>query len=251
MQSDLVSIITPVYNATKFIGETILSVLNQSYQNWELILVNDCSKDDSLAIINSYAEKDKRVIVINHIQNMGVAAARNTGTKIAKGKYISFLDSDDCWDEGKLLQQVTFMDANELVLSHTAYRKINELGKVINPHIKVNKHIGYNGLLKHNEIGLLTSMYNVNLLGKLYFKKIGHEDFAFWLQILKKGYMSYGINDVLASYRVHGHSLSSNKIKSASYSWNIYRNVEKLSLMSSLYYFTAYAINSSLKFLRK
>lgn len=251
MNRPLVSIITPVYNAVRFLDETIATVVAQSYTNWELLLVDDASTDQSYTKLQKWAKKDTRIQLLQQPLNKGVAAARNVGLASAVGKYIAFLDSDDCWDEDKLTVQVNFMESQSLALSHTAYRKIDSSGNVIAAKIEVDDQVSYSQLLKHNQIGFLTAMYNRSLIGEMHFKPIGHEDFVFWLTILKKGYSSYGINSVLASYRVHANSISHHKLKAASFTWNIYRRVERLSLMQSLYYFTHYAFNSGLKFLKR
>lgn len=251
MNGPLVSIITPVYNAVQFLDETLTSVLAQSYSNWELILVDDASTDQSFTQIQCWAKKEPRIKVLQQLENLGVAAARNAALQTAAGKYIAFLDSDDCWDQHKLEIQVNFMESQKVALSHTAYRKIDSRGKVITAKIKVDQHVNYVQLLKHNQIGFLTAMYNQEQIGKVFFKPIGHEDFAFWLHILKSGQMSYGIDSVLASYRVHPNSISHHKLKAASFTWTIYRQVEKLSHLRSLYYFIHYAFRAGFKFLKR
>lgn len=251
MNKPLVSIITPVYNAVLFLDETLKSVLAQSYSNWELILIDDASTDQSFAQMQNWANKEPRIKVLQQPENLGVAAARNVGLQKAVGKYIAFLDSDDCWDRDKLEVQVNFMEIQKIALSHTAYRKIDSRGMVITPRIKVDQHVNYVQLLKHNQIGFLTAMYNQEQIGKVFFKSIGHEDFAFWLQILKSGQISYGIDSVLASYRVHPNSISHHKLKAASFTWTIYRQVEKFSYLQSLYYFIHYAFRAGFKFLKR
>jgi len=251
MSNILISIISPVYNSEKFITETINSVINQTYQNWELILVDDGSKDNSVEVVEVFLKQDVRIKLISHTSNLGVAEARNTGVKMAKGNYISFLDSDDVWDRDKLDYQVNFMIENKCHLCHTAYRKIDEKGNVLVSIIPVSKSVNYYSLLKHNEIGLSTSMYNADILGKRYFTKIGWEDFALWLDILKDTKVSLGINKPLVSYRIHQNSSSYNKFYSAQKTWKVYRHIEKLPLINSMYYFIFYAVNSSIKYLRK
>ena len=251
ISNPLISIITPVYNSSQFLAETINSVLDQSYNNWEHILVNDFSTDDSMEIILSFMKLDKRIKLGFHDQNLGVAEARNLGTKLAKGNLIAFLDSDDKWEKDKLEVQVGFMLEKKCNLSHTAYRKININGDIVANFIPVSKSIDYYKLLTHNEIGLLTSMYNVDMLGKKYFTKMGHEDYSFWLQILKNKECSLGINIVLASYRIHSNSLSHNKIRAAQFTWNIYRKSQNLSFFKSIYYFSFYMIKATRKFFIK
>jgi teichuronic acid biosynthesis glycosyltransferase TuaG len=251
MLTPLISIITPCYNSAKYIEETISSILKQTYTTWQLVIVNDCSKDNTAAIIETYTARDKRIHFIDLKINGGVANARNQGIKHATGDFIAFLDSDDLWDETKLEKQLRFMLENHFNLCHTAYRKIDSESKVITSAINVSKNVNYNQLLKHNEIGCLTAMFNVKEIQKRYFLKVGHEDFVFWLDILKDGYKSSGLNEVLASYRVHNNTVSSNKIKSATFTWNIYRNVEKLSFFKSAFYFICYSYNSFRKYAKR
>ncbi len=250
MTVPLVSIIIPVYNSARYLNDTLNSVLNQQFKDWELIIVDDRSTDNSVEIMKRFSELDDRIFVIEHKKNSGVSEARNSGIKISKGKYITFLDSDDIWDDEKLAVQLIFMIEHNCVLSHTAYRKIDEEGKILNPSIPVSKSVSYRGLLKHNEIGLSTSMYYAATLGKRYFGNIGRTDFIYWLNILKSQQVSLGIDKPLVSYRIHKNSLSYNKLKSALKTWQVYRSAEKLPLLSSIYYFACYAVNAGLKYLK-
>lgn len=247
----LVSIITPSYNSALFISTAITSVLKQSYVNWELIVVDDSSTDESPEMIKKYAAQDVRIKYVRQPKNVGVAAARNAGLKLAKGNFVAFLDSDDVWDEFKLEKQVNFMVTNHYHFTCCAYRKINKEGVVVFPKVSVPVQITYNMLLKHNEIGCLTAMYNVDEIGKHYFPEVGHEDFATWLKILKAGHHCYGLDEVLASYRVHSNTVSSNKFKAASYTWHILRNEEQFSLIKSAYYFTNYMFNALSKYVKR
>lgn len=250
--NNLVSIITPVYNGEKYLKETIESVIRQAYIDWELIIIDDCSTDRSKEIIQTYIGRDSRIKLFVQSENLGVAAARNFGIERATGDYIAFLDSDDLWDERKLKVQLSKIKQNKYALCYTAYRKIDANANIITKHVSVKeKGIAYSELLKHNEIGFLTAIYDVRQIGKEKFIKVGHEDYVYWLRILKRGGKAYGIDEVLASYRVHSAGISSNKIKSATFTWNIYRNIENLGLIRSVYFFLNYAINSSLKKIKK
>lgn len=251
MDDNLVSIITPIFNSSTYIDTTIKSIIAQTYKNWELILIDDGSEDNSIAIIEPFIAMDKRIKLIKHAKNLGVASARNSGTKMAKGKFIAFLDSDDTWDKDKLRIQINFMQNNNCALSYTAYRKINTTGITLTEKIEVPDEVNYNSLLRHNVIAFLTSMYDVSVIGKRYFTNIGHEDFVFWLDILKENHIGLGINKVLASYRIHHSSLSHNKFKAAKYTWKIYRQNQKLPFLRSLYYFSNYMLNTSKKYLKK
>lgn len=243
-----VSIITPVYNSEKFIRETIVSVLNQTYDNWEMILIDDCSTDNSESIIKEYTNKDNRFRYIKLKENSGVANARNIGIGEAKGRFIAFLDSDDVWYKNKLETQVNYMINNNISFCFSAYEVIDENSKIINQKITPSKQIiSYEDILKQNVIGCLTVIIDKNSITDLEMPKIRHEDFATWIKILKSGQKAYCIDEVLASYRKTQKSLSGNKIKSALWTWNIYRKYEKISLPKSLFYFSNYAIKSLLK----
>jgi hypothetical protein len=247
----LVSVIMPCYNAGRYLSEAIESVKLQSYLNWELIVIDDASNDNSFNIARSYAENDQRIIIQKLAKNEGIANARNQGIKIAKGDFIAFLDSDDKWKPSKLTTQMSFMKRNNYPITHTAFEKIDATNLVVAKKIMISNSVDYNELLKHNQMACSTVMYNAKQLGKSYFIKVGHEDFAYWLNMLKKHGKSFGLNDILVSYRVHTNSISSNKLKAATFTWRIYRKVEKLTILSSVYYFLNYAISSGIKYLKK
>lgn len=239
---DKVSIIIPVYNAEKFISKTIESVLSQSYKNWEMLIMNDKSTDNSYEVILKYSKLDDRIKLINTERNMGVVKGRNTLIEMATGKYIAFLDADDYWSENKLEKQINFMDKKNADISCTEYTRVNENGDFINE-IKIIEEIKYKDLLKNNYLGCLTVIYNVEKIGKRYFKeRKKNEDYVLWLEIIKESKKIYGLKENLAYYRVLNNSRSSNKIDAAKDRWNIYRKVENLSLLKSIYYFINYVI---------
>ena len=224
MIKDKVSIIIPMYNAEKYISQTVKSVIAQTYKNWELLIINDNSKDDSYKIVRELSEKDDRIKVINSEKNIGVVNGRNKLITIADGQYIAFLDADDYWTENKL------------------DTRISEEGKPINE-IKIKEEILYNDLLKNNYLGCLTVILDSEKLGKRFFKQRNkNEDYVLWLEIIKETGKIYGLKENLAFYRVLNNSRSSNKIDAAKVRWEIYRKVEKLSFFKALYYFINYAI---------
>lgn len=240
-----VSIITPVYNAEKFIKNTIESVINQSYQNWELILIDDCSTDKSEHIISDYMKKDKRVVYIKLKNNSGAAVARNEGIKKATGRFIAFLDSDDIWNENKLDIQIKFMIDNNVGFSFSAYELMEENGRTTGKIINVPKSINYEELLKNTIIGCLTVVIDRNIINDIQMPLLRtRQDFVTWLSILKKGHIAYGINIPLAKYRIVGNSISSNKFKMILRNWKVYRNIEKLSVLKSLYVTSKYVLNA-------
>ena len=150
---DLVSIITPAYNAAACIAETIECVLAQTYTNWEMLIVNDCSKDDTAEIVQSYVVKNKHIKLINLQQNSGAAAARNTAIKNAKGRYIAFLDSDDLWKKEKLQKQIGFMQQNRYAFTYTSYEHFKETKENIQNQVQIPKSLNYKQALKGNQIG--------------------------------------------------------------------------------------------------
>ncbi|MDH6456566.1 teichuronic acid biosynthesis glycosyltransferase TuaG [Fusobacterium sp. PH5-7] len=233
----LVSIITPLYNSEKYISETIESVLNQTYKNWEMLIVDDCSKDDGVKIVNEYILKDKRIKLFKNKKNLGGAETRNEAIKKAEGKYIAFLDSDDLWKKEKLILQIEFMEKNEYAFTYTQYERIDEGGERLKLLSKIPKTITYKQMLKINPIGCLTAIYNQEKLGKIYLPdiKIG-QDFALWLEILKISKLGYGLEENLASYRYRISSLSKNKKKKLFCIWKIYREYNNQNIFNSLIY---------------
>ncbi len=242
---DLVSIITPVYNAERFVAETIKSVQAQTYTNWEMILVDDVSSDNSEKIIKEFQEKDNRIKYIKLKENSGAAVARNTAIENARGRYIAFLDSDDLWKSNKLETQINFMKENKYGFTFASYELMSEDGNNLNKVVKVPQKINYDGLLKNTIIGCLTVVIDRNLVGdfKMPLLRKG-QDTATWLKILKNYKYAYGINENLANYRLVKGSISSNKIGALKRTWNTYRNVEKLSLIKAWYVFSCYVINA-------
>lgn len=249
MQKPLVSIITPLYNSEKFISETIESVLSQTYTNWEMIIVNDCSKDRGASIVEEYSKKDKRIKLFNNKKNMGVSFTRNRAIVLSNGKYIAFLDSDDLWHKEKLEKQIKMMEEKNISLSYTAYTKINEDGS-LRGKIKVPEKVNYKGLLKGNIMGCLTVVVRKDILKDSKFKQTKQEDYILWLELLKKVDFSYGLQESLAFYRVLNNSRSSNKVDLVKFNWKIYREIEKLSLIKSIYYFVIYLVRGIIRYLK-
>ncbi len=235
----LVSIIMPNYNGGEYISMAIESVISQTYPIWELIIIDDNSKDHSINIINEYIGKEKRIKLIKLSENNGAAIARNIGIEEAIGNYIAFLDSDDVWLNNKLEKQIIFMKNNDLAVTYSSYYIMDENGKVKGLRC-VKKKISYEDLLKTNWIGNLTGIYDVQKIGKIYMENVRHEDYTLWLKIFKKVKKSYGLKEPLAKYRVKSKSYSSNKIKAIKWMWNIYRNIEKINLLRSIYYLIHY-----------
>jgi len=241
----LVSIITPAFNASLYIGETIESVLNQKYSNWELLIVDDCSNDNTVEIVHAFSLRDSRVKLLRLTSNSGhPSIPRNEAIKFSNGKYIAFLDSDDKWYPNKLCNQIQQMESRNLLFTHMSYDICDDCGMLIGNPFHVRKWMNYNDLLKVNGIGCLTAVYNADELGKLYFlPNVGQEDFIYWIQICKKIGEVVGIDDVQSVYRLRKNSVSSNKIKMAIANWKIYNQHLQLNFFQSLYYFTFFSFN--------
>lgn len=243
--NNLVSIITPTYNASRFIEETIKSVINQTYSEWEMIIIDDCSSDNTIELVSKYCLLDNRIKLYQLETNSGAAIARNLGIRNSKGRFIAFLDSDDLWDLNKLEKQLSFMQENKFGFSFTGYRVISESGVYLNKDVKVPDKINYNDLLGNTIIGCLTVIIDKNIIGEFQMPLLrAGQDTATWLSILKKGHIAYGYNEVLASYRKVNGSISNNKLKALKRTWYIYRNVENISLWKSIFYFIGYTYNA-------
>lgn len=248
MDKELVSIIVPVYNAEKFIVETMDTVRKQTYQKWELILVDDMSTDKSCKLIEEYQKKySNKSISLLKLKKKGLAAgARNEGLKKAGGRYICFLDADDLWDKEKLAKQVAFMKSHNCAFSFTGYEFADHKGRPLGTKVTVPSNLNYRQALKNTTIWTTTVMFDITKITKELIKMptVKSEDTATWWKILKSGYTAYGFNEILAYYRRSEGTLSSNKLEAIRRIWNLYRNVEGLSLFSSIYNFCFYAINA-------
>ena len=244
----LVSIITPVYNSEEYLEETILSVINQTYKNWELLLIDDYSTDNSYKIIEKYLT-DERIKYLRNERNSGPAITRNVGLEKSKGEYIAFLDSDDIWAKNKLELQIDYMKKNSIRICHGDYIFIDKNGKEIKK-IITDDILSYKILLKENQIKTSFLIVNKNLIVEIRFPLIKHEDFAFFLELLKKGEISKKIDFIVGKYRIQENSVSSNKLKSAIWTWNIYRKYERLNLLQSVHYFSNYIYRGLRKYKR-
>lgn len=249
MIDGLVSIIMPAYNAEKYIKESIESVLAQTYKNWELIIIDDCSKDGTIDVIRQYQMLDNRIRVISLERNAGVANARNVGMELAQGRYIAFLDSDDLWLDIKLEEQIRFMQQKQIYFSFSKYRRFTDgkNGKIVDVLTCVN----YRKALYGNPIGCLTVCFDRRFIQEFRFSKQRHEDYIAWLNILKSNNIcAYGIPKILALYRVgNNNSLSGNKLKSMLWTWNVYKKSQNLSFFCSLKCFFGYLVVNFKKYI--
>jgi len=245
----LVSIITASYNSQPYIAHTIRSVQQQTYTNWEMIIVDDCSTDNSLELIEEFL-KDPRVKLLRHNKNKGIVAARNYAIERSGGNIIAILDSDDIWMPYKLERQIAiYRKTPGTAMVYSDYDYINDDGQSLNKIIRAPAKVGYYDILKSCSIGCLTSTYNVDVLGKIYFRQHGHEDYILWLDILKRGFEAINAGEILARYRITRNSISSNKVRAAKWQFKIYRNIEGLSLFKTLYYFSWYTFKGIRKHL--
>lgn len=237
------SIITPLFNGAKYIGETIESVMTQTDNDWELIVIDDCSIDKGDLIVEKYCQKDSRIKLLRNEENLGPAETRNRGIKAAKGRFIAFLDGDDLWLPNKLEKQLAFMSSNDIPFSFSYYQQVNEAGSFIKNVDKLPEAVRYKDLLKYNYIGCLTAVYDTDFFGKVYMKDIrNRQDYALWLDLVKLSVTAFCVKETLASYRIRRNSISSNKFRLIKYHWHIYYNIEKLGIFRALYLVTNYVI---------
>lgn len=243
----LVSIIIPVYNASRFLEETINSIQEQTYSNWEAIFIDDCSSDNSYNLIKKYQKEDKRIKLIKNKTNSGAAVSRNNGIDHAEGDYLCFLDADDKWHPKKLEKQINFMQELNCEFSFTGYQFANEKCTPNGKIVLVPNKINYKQALKNTTIWTSTVMFDMGKLTKddIYMPNIKRgQDTATWWKVLKKIEYAYGLNEVLSYYRRTNNSLSANKLTALKRTWNLYRNVEHLNILSSFYNFCWYCFNA-------
>jgi teichuronic acid biosynthesis glycosyltransferase TuaG len=235
-----VSVIMPAFNCEQTVIESVRSIQGQQFVDWEAIVIDDHSDDNTPSIIKELSEKDPRIKLIHNAKNMGVSQARNIGINASRGDYIAFLDSDDKWLPDKLAQQVEILRSTDAPVCCSAYFVINESGKRIAIR-SAPENISYAQLLCVNRIGNLTGIYNRRKYGNVFQAKCGHEDYAFWLSILRNsGKSAVGINVPLAEYRIRKNSLSKNKWRALMWTYTIFRRYEKLSIDKSIYYMARY-----------
>lgn len=242
-----VSIVVPVHNAAKCIEDTIQSIRSQTYTNWELILVDDCSTDCSVEIMERYVCDNIRIIKLNH--GTGAAGARNKGLQAAEGQFLAYIDADDLWSPDKLERQLQFMEEQECAFSYTGYEFADQNGVGVQKIVHVPAKMGYRAALKNTTIFTSTVMFDLEKISKnlLTMPNVPSEDTATWWKILKKGYTAYGFDEALTLYRRSSGTLSSNKLTAIKRIWNLYRNVEKLSVIKSAYCFCFYAVRAVIR----
>lgn len=248
--NELVSIITPCYNGAKYIAETIDSVLNQTYSNWEMIIINDGSKDNSEEVIDKYVKKDKRIIKLNQ-ENKGCAAARNNGIRNAKGRYIALLDADDIWHNNFLEEQLKFMKEKNAICVFSEYERIDANSKPYGRPTVARKTVTQHDMKTMNYIGCLTGLYDTKKYGKIYLKeelKSIRDDYAYWYDVVSLENMAYGNQKILAKYRVFNGSTTSNKKALIGKQYAFYRKYLHLSVIKSVFSLIRWSICGLQKF---
>lgn len=233
----LVSVIMPSYNSADYIDESIQSVIDQTYENWELLITDDCSTDDSVAVIERYCHLDKRIRLFRMEKNCGAGVCRNRSISEAQGRFIAFCDSDDQWYADKLEKQLAFMIEKNCALSYTSYMMCNEVGKKVGIVVCKNSETFFS-IQCCNGIGCLTAVYDTAKVGKVYMPTIRkRQDWGLWLTILRKCKIAYGLKEPLAVYRLRSNSISNNKLSLVKYNLKVYREILKFSMIKSYFFF--------------
>ncbi|WP_286259766.1 glycosyltransferase family 2 protein [Pseudoalteromonas apostichopi] len=241
----LVSIITPVYNAKKFIKKTIDSVVSQTFSDWEYVLVDDCSTDNSFEFIKEQYKEDKRVRVIQLEKNGGAGVARNAGLVEAKGEVIAFLDADDLWEPDKLEKQIKYMKDGSFPIVHTSYSFIDEDDRAISGRVNVSEVVNLNSYMRNTEIGMSTAIIDKTIVGEFYLDTIRtRQDTKLWLTLLSRGFTAHGLDLPLVKYRIRKGQISGNKFVIAFRTLKVFWSVKTLSPILRLCNFIFYSFNS-------
>lgn len=244
-----ISVIMPAYNAEAFVREAIDSVLNQTYDNLELIVIDDCSTDNTFNLISQIGKTDSRIAVYRNEKNQGVAETRNRGFELAQGDYVALLDSDDVWRKEKLEKQLELARQYEPCIVYCSYALMDVAGKSKNKEYIVPEKTNFAHMLEENAIGCSTVMLSKEIVGEYRFiKKYYHEDYVYWLRVLKDGYPAVGLKEVYVDYRVMENSRSGNKLRSALKRWKIYREFLELSFSQAFVSWIKYVFKGIIKY---
>lgn len=258
MNKTMISIITPMWKGAELVADTIKSVLKQDFNDWEMIIVDDCSPDNGagVAVVKSYADKDDRIKLICATQNRGSSGARNQAMEVAQGRYFAFLDSDDIWHEQYLSTMMKHIQENQddtVAIFFSSYRRMDSscTKEILKPYIFEGKRT-YKQLLRHCPIFPSAAIVDTSKLKTTVMfneaLKALRDDYAYWLEIMKDGLTAFGYNDVLVDYRMRDDSMTASKIKMIKPQWNIYRKVLKMNVFVSAYYLFCWGINGLLKY---
>ena len=247
--NNLVSIVTPTFNSAKYISETIQSVQKQTYQNWEMILVDDCSSDNTINLIKDFIARDSRIQLYQLESNSGPAVARNKGIGNVSGKYMTFLDADDIWFEDFIENSIKTIKETGIHFVFSSYKRSDENLNFIYSDFVVPQKVTYTDILKSNSISCLTAFLDIETLGKKSMPLIRkRQDMGLWLQYLKEIPFAFGIQEPKAIYRIRENSLSRNKSNLLKYQWQFYREVEKLNVFQSTYYMLHWMYRGFMKY---
>ena len=250
LDKEYISVVMPAYNAAKYIESAIKSVIEQNYCNWELIVVNDASSDNTVNIVKKFMETDSRIKLHSNESNKGVAESRNLGVKMSSGEWVAFLDSDDLWEQNKLQRQLEIACKEKADFVFTGSAFINEYGDRYKNIFHIPTKVNFKQLLKQNVISCSSVMIRKGILNNFKMEELGmHEDFAVWLQVLREVDYAYGVDDPLLIYRITTKSKSGNKFKAAVMTYKVYRYVG-LNLVSSIFYWCIYVFRSVLKYIK-
>lgn len=246
---DLVSVIIPIYNAEKYLIGTLNSVFNQTYQNMEIVLVDDCSTDRSVAIISEMQVSHPEIIYYCQNKNMGAGAARNKALELASGRYVAFLDSDDVWAPHKIQRQLELMETHKTPFSYTAIEMIDENSNTIKSKRNLKETCNFKYLLHNTIIATSSVVIDRKISGDFRMSlRRGGQDYATWLMLLRDGTIAYGINEALVKYRVSSGSLSSNKFKSIKQVWEIQTQNEQISKFKAIFHIISFCFNAFKKY---
>lgn len=246
-----VSVIIPMYNTEKYIEDTIKAVLQQSYKDIEIIVVDDCSTDASKQCVRKLSKDYSCIIYHLQERNAGVAVARNTGMRLATGRYIAFCDSDDLWKEDKLEKQLRLMKEKRVGFVFSAIEMISESGELIHGKRKIKQEVSYEYMLRNTVIPTSTVMLDRNTIEEFQMPVLKGEDYATWLMLLRDGKKAYGLDEALVQYRVRADSLSADKIKNVKNVWNIQIKQEKINEVFTMFNCCCYMWNAFLKYFIK
>lgn len=250
LDDQLVSIVMPAFRVEAIIQETINSVVSQTHTDWELLIADDCSPDGTARIVEDASRLDGRVKLIRCAKNGGPAAARNAALRLARGRWVAFLDSDDLWLPGKLEESLTYASRQRAALTYTGYRRMTFDGGRVGRYVSVPRTMNYYQLLGNTAIATSTVLVDRLAVGSITMRSTYYDDFVCWLEILKRGHLAHGLDKDLMRYRVVENSVSRNKGRSAAEVWKTYRQVEKLGRLRSFWYFSKYSLRAMNKYRR-
>jgi len=251
MSSPAISIIVPCYNSGRFIRATLEAVRAQTFADWECIVIDDASSDDSAAIVAAMAAEDPRIVPLRLPENLGAAGARNAGLERVRGDYIAFLDSDDYWVPEKLARQVAYARETGAAMVHSSYRFVDESGQFLPGGVKASDRVDLRSYMRNTEIGMSTSLIDRGKIGAIHFKNIRLcQDTDLWLTLLDRGFISRGMEEVFVHYRIREGQISGSKIGMAKQVLRLYLGIEQVSFPRRIFYFFCYAANGVLKRLK-